>query len=57
MPDFQHHVSIASGFLELGLLGDAANELEEIEPDLKCHPDVISVRMGIYDAAEKWETA
>ena len=55
MNAFQRHLAAASGFLTLGMLDDAANELEEISPALKCTPEVIALRVEIYRAASKWE--
>ena len=55
MSDFQRHISAASGFLALGMLDDAANELEEIPPVLKRSPEVVAIRVEIYRAASKWE--
>ena len=54
MDSFQRHLAAASGFLTLGMLDDAANELEEISPALKCTPEVIALRVEIYRAASKW---
>ena len=55
MSDFLRHLSAASGFLALGMLDDAANELEEIPPVLKRSPEVVAIRVEIYRAASKWE--
>ena len=33
-PEFQHHIQTAEGFLELGMANDAAEALEDIEPEL-----------------------
>jgi tetratricopeptide (TPR) repeat protein len=55
MSDFQRHITVASGYLELGLLDDAANELEGIEFDLKTLPEVIGLRVEIFRAARRWD--
>jgi tetratricopeptide (TPR) repeat protein len=36
-------------------LESAANELEEITPELRAHPDVLLVRCDIYGKAKKWD--
>ena len=43
------------GWLERGNLGDAFEELELIEPQLRGHPDVLELRCRIYAMADKWE--
>ena len=45
----------ARGYLELGMLDDAANALEEIEPEDKTRTEVLSVRVDLYSAARKWD--
>jgi lipopolysaccharide biosynthesis regulator YciM len=37
------------------MLDDAANALEEIEPEDKTRAEVLSVRVDLYTAAKKWE--
>lgn len=49
------HLQAAEGWLELGDLDSAANELEEIAPELREHPHVLVVRMQIYLEAKRWE--
>jgi tetratricopeptide (TPR) repeat protein len=44
----------AIGFMELGMIEDAANEIECIPPDQKNSSEVLGVRLEIYRAAEKW---
>ncbi len=45
----------AQGWLELHLPLEANAELEEIQPTLRAHPDVLKFLCTIYDAAKKWE--
>lgn len=45
----------AEGWLGLGDYLSANEELEQITPDFKVHPDVLLVRLQIFWAAEKWE--
>jgi Flp pilus assembly protein TadD len=55
--DWQSHVLASSGYLELGMLDDAALALEEIEPEDKTRNEVLGARVGIYMAARKWDMA
>jgi predicted Zn-dependent protease len=47
----------ALGWLELGDWREANTELENIQPALRGHPDVLQVRLKIYCKAEKWDYA
>jgi hypothetical protein len=51
--DWQRHVLASSGYLELGMLYDAALVLEEIAPEDKTRNEVLGARVGIYMAARK----
>ena len=51
MPD---HLQAAVGYLELGMLGEANDEIENLAPELKTSSPVLGVRLEIYRAAEKW---
>ena len=55
--DWQRHVLASSGYLELGMLDDAAMVLEEIAPEDKTRNEVLGARVGIYMAAKKWDMA
>jgi tetratricopeptide (TPR) repeat protein len=44
----------AVGYLELGMLGEANEEIENLAPELKTSSAVLGVRLEIYRAAEKW---
>jgi lipopolysaccharide biosynthesis regulator YciM len=55
--DWQKHVLASSGYVELGMLDDAALALEEIAPEDKTRREVLGARVGIYMAAKKWEMA
>jgi Flp pilus assembly protein TadD len=55
--DWQRNVLASSGYLELGMLDDAALVLEEIEPEDKTRSEVLGARVGICLAAKKWEMA
>jgi len=49
------HLQAAQGWFELGNCVEATEELEQISPNLRGHPDVLVVRLKIYAAAGKWE--
>jgi predicted Zn-dependent protease len=48
------HLRAAWGWLGLGDLVSANNELDEITPELRAHPDVLVARGDIYAKAKKW---
>jgi hypothetical protein len=50
----EKQLQAAVGYLELGMVEDAANEIECISPDQKNSSEVLGVRLEIYRAAEKW---
>jgi predicted Zn-dependent protease len=51
------HLQAAEGWLELGDLVSASNELEEITSEERAHPAVLSVRFAIYAKAGQWDMA
>ena len=51
------HLEAAEGWLELGNLLEANEELEQIAPRFRAHPDVLHVRCRVYAAAKKWDLA
>jgi tetratricopeptide (TPR) repeat protein len=56
-PPDTHHLQAAQGWLELGNHIEAIEELENIAPQLRAHPEALKVRWEIYAAAKKWEAA
>lgn len=54
-PKDQRHLCAAQGFSELGMFLDATEELERIESDVRHLPEVLAVRLTIYEALKKWE--
>jgi lipopolysaccharide biosynthesis regulator YciM len=50
-------VLASNGYRELGLFEDAAQALEEIEPEDKIRNEVLYARIDIYLAAKKWNMA
>lgn len=53
----QRHLDAAVGWLGLGDWQTANDELEEISPGMRKHPDVLRTRHEIYARAKKWEMA
>lgn len=51
------HLRAAQGWLELGNLIEATEELDNITPLLRAHPDVLEVRWQISIKAKQWEMA
>ena len=49
------HLEAAEGWLELGDHLEANEELEQIAPQMRVHPDVLEVRWQIYAKEKKWE--
>jgi predicted Zn-dependent protease len=51
------HVQAAEGWLGLGDVESASNELREISAAERTHPAVLTVRYQIYAKAKQWDTA
>ena len=47
----------AQGWLELGLLSEAFEELDNLDPSRRVHPEVLKVRWSLYQSAKKWHDA
>jgi tetratricopeptide (TPR) repeat protein len=56
-PPDNHHLNAAEGWLGLGSVPDAEQELEKLSPSARTHPDVLRVRYHLYERARKWEPA
>ena len=56
-PPDSHHLSAATGWLELGNVAEAVAEFEKIAPQFRSHPDVLAVQFDIHAAAGKWNAA
>jgi tetratricopeptide (TPR) repeat protein len=54
-PADQHHLLAAQGWLELGDWLSANEELENVQPQLRAHPDILKMRVEVYSAAKKWD--
>ena len=50
----EKQIQAAVGYLELGMLVEANEEIENLAPELKSSSAVLGVRVEIYRAAEKW---
>ena len=49
------HLTAAEGWLELGNHLEANEELENITPQVRGHPDVLEIRWQIYAKESKWD--
>jgi len=54
-PDQQLHLTVAEGYVGLGMYLDADAALDDIDPFCRHLPEVLAVRLTIYQALEKWE--
>ena len=50
------HLNAAAGWLGLGDIDSAEEELNQISPPMRAHPEVLLTRSEIYFTAQKWET-
>jgi len=50
----EKQLQAAVGYLELGMMVEANDEIENLAPELKNSSPVLGVRLEIYRAAEKW---
>ena len=55
--DWQKHVLPSSGYLELGMIDDAAMALEEIAPEDKNRNEVLGARVNLYMVARRSRTS
>jgi predicted Zn-dependent protease len=51
------HLTWALGWLELGSLAEAEEEIWKVSPANRHHPDVLHVRYGIYARGKQWRVA
>ena len=56
-PPDRFYLQAATGWLELGNATAAGEELDQIQPLLHSHPDVLEVRFQVYAAAQQWDEA
>jgi predicted Zn-dependent protease len=55
-PDI-HHLNAAEGWLGLGSMADAQEELAKLSPAAQAHPDALRVRYHLYERSKQWESA
>jgi lipopolysaccharide biosynthesis regulator YciM len=53
-PDKQFF-EVASGYVELGMYLDANEQLEKVDPFNRAAPEILALRIEIYQGLEKWE--
>lgn len=53
-PPHTHHLNAAQGWLLFGDPGEAAVELDRLEPAARTHPDVLEVRYEIHALRQDW---
>ncbi|MGN6553142.1 MAG: tetratricopeptide repeat protein [Verrucomicrobiota bacterium] len=56
-PPDSHYLSAAVGWLELGNLVEAEEDLNRVSAEKQCHPDVLEVRWVILAQGKRWEPA
>ena len=56
-PPDSHYLLAATGWLELGNAAAAGEELDQIQPLLRTHPDVLELRFQIHASAKQWDDA
>ncbi|MCL5098403.1 MAG: tetratricopeptide repeat protein [Candidatus Omnitrophica bacterium] len=54
-PPDSHYLRAAIGWLELGNLWEANDELKKIAPRNRTHPDVLKVRLEVFTVEENWK--
>ena len=54
---WQKKIVASSGYLELGMLEEAARALSEVEPEDSRRKEVLGAQLDVYIAAEQWDTA
>lgn len=55
MTPTRRHLEFAAGYLALGMLAEASDELEAIEGEDRLLPEVLFVRSDLYMKAEQWD--
>jgi lipopolysaccharide biosynthesis regulator YciM len=53
-PD-QQYWRAAVGYVELGMFQDANDQLENIDPFNRAAPELLAVRIAVYQGLKKWE--
>lgn len=55
MSAIERTIQAAIGFLELGMVVEANDEIESLAPEIKTSSPILGVRLEIFRASEKWE--
>ncbi|MCL4180230.1 MAG: tetratricopeptide repeat protein [Verrucomicrobia bacterium] len=55
--DDRRHVEASKGWCELHSFLEANEELEQVQPQNRAHPDVLEARWQVYANLEKWDGA
>ena len=53
-PEDQKQLTVAEGYIELGMIEDAEAELEHLAPEISGHPEVLLLRLRIFQASNRW---
>ena len=56
-PEFERVLELARGYFELEMWEDAWNELEELRPEFRHLPQVMLLRVLIFNNMGRWEYA
>ena len=54
-PPYRQYWQAAAGYVELGMYADADSELDKIDPFCRAAPEILALRIEIYQGLEKWE--
>ena len=54
-PPDQQFFTAACGYVQLQMFQEANEELEKIDPFLRAAPEVLALRVEIYQGLEKWD--
>jgi hypothetical protein len=54
MSQVDRHLQASIGYLELGMIEEANNEIECLPTEMKNSSAVLGVRLEIYRVADKW---
>jgi hypothetical protein len=48
---------VSTGYLELGMLEEAAHALGQVEPEDSCRREVLGAQLNVFIATKQWDTA
>lgn len=55
--DNRHHLDASVGWMGLGNLGEAVQELNRMAPEWALHPDVLEVKWELHGRQKRWQEA